>query len=422
MRVLLDVSWLGLGHLYAQSRSGSFRANQHLAEALVSSGDCEVLLCANCSSVAFAGCVDYLRLDPVLGRLRLLGPVSSSASTLRRLATTAHGALRRIFPNNSIPGALRAGARLLDQRAHPPVSDSTPPTDVFHSFCVPLPPRSCRSQRRLLTLYDVVHPRYADLYDQNRIQSTSQAVHSLTAEDWVVTSSEATRADLVELGIAPEERVFVTPLAAEPTVFYPRTDEKGLSLVRQRLGVPPGGPYLLAVGVRDVRKNLEAVVRAFAAIVRQERTRDLTLVLAGPPGPGADRLAGVLDEARAAGARIVVTGFVSDEDLAVLYSGATALVIASLHEGFGLPVLEAMRCGTPVIVSNRGSLPEVSGDAAVVVDPADLDALAQSILDVFRDSSLRERLRARGLARSAEFTWERSAEKTLAAYRSALAA
>ena len=421
MRVLLDVSWLGLGHRYAENRRGAFRANQELARALVQSDRCEVLLCANLSSVAFAGCEEYLPRDPVLCGLPLLGPRSGSASMLRGVATRAHALLRGIFPGKGIPVAVRAGARLLDQRAHRPVSDADPPADVFHSLCSPLPPRARPSQRRLLTIFDVVHPRYAHLYGRNRVQSTAQAIASLTPEDWVVTSSEATRADLVELGVANEDRVFITSLAADPDLFHPCCDAERLREVRQRLGVPPG-PYLLAVGPREVHKNLEAVLRAFVGLVRQENAPDLTLVFAGLPGGRAEPLDLAIADARSQGARVVLTGFVPDDDLAPLYSAATGFVTASLHEGFGLPVLEAMRCGTPVIASNRGSVPEVAGEAAIVVDPEDADALAQAMLDLYRSSALRERLRSRGHEWAAGFTWARTAEETLAAYRRVLAA
>jgi len=118
----------------------------------------------------------------------------------------------------------------------------------------------------------------------------------------------------------------------------------------------------------------------------------------------------------------VMAGFVTDEELAALYSGALGFVFPSLHEGFGIPPLEAMRCGTPVIASNRSSIPEVVGDAALVVDPQDADALSHAMYRLYHDGALREDLRARSLTRAALFSWERTAAETLAAYRAALAA
>jgi glycosyltransferase involved in cell wall biosynthesis len=421
MRVLLDVTWLGLGHLYEEARSGSFRAHLHLTEALARSGRCEVLLCANGSSVAHAGCVEFLRTNATLRTLPFLSPRAPFAQPVRGAARWVHRSARRLFPNGAFPRALRHGARLVDQHAHPPVSDATPPVDVFHSPGAPLPPRPRRgrSPRRIVTIYDVAHGRYAHLYDDARRQSAGQVLASLRPDDWVITTSEATRAELHETGVAPPERVFVTPLAADTALFRPCDAPDEMEAVRARLGIPPG-PYLLALNVVDVRKNMDAAVRAFTRLAREQGARDLSFVLVGAPGRGTERLAAALAEARAAGARVVVAGFVPDPDLAALYSGALAFVYPSLHEGFGLPPLEAMQCGTAVITSNTSSLPEVVGDAGLTIDPLDLDALAEAMLVVYRDDALRARLGARALARAAEFSWSRCADDTLAVYRTVL--
>lgn len=421
MRVLLDISWLGLGYLYSQSRSGSFRAHRELAAALLRGGECELLFCANISSVAFSGAAEYLRTDPVLGGVPLVGPSARSASGIGRAARRVHRAVRAWFPNQAIPGVLRSGARALDQRVHPPVTDAAPPVDVFHSPGAPLPPPRPGSPPRLLTIYDVVHPRYAALYDTNRAQSLAVTIASLAPHDRLITTSLATRDDLVEMGIAGADRITVIPLAADPEIFYPCTDLARQDAVRGRLGIPPG-PYLLSLGILDVRKNVEAAVEAFTALVLREGCRDLSLVVVGPAGSGFAGVERAVAKARAQGARVVMAGFVPDEDLASLYSGALGFVFPSLHEGFGIPPLEAMQCGTPVIASNRSSIPEVMGDAGLVVDPQDSEALCHAMYRLYHDAPLRESLRARSLARAALFSWDRTARETLAAYRAAIGA
>ena len=420
MRVLYDISTLGLGHLYSLSRGGSYRADRHLAEGLMASDGVELLLCANHSSAAYLGCVEYLRTGPPLAACPLLGPAEAgTSSALRRGAAGAHRWARRILGTNVLPGLLRRGAHLVDRRIHPPVYDASPPVDVFHSPGVPLPPRRRgRSPRRFITLYDLAYVRFPEIYGAAYLRTTRAAMESLREGDSVLTCSESSRAELCERGMAAPERVFVAPLGADPRTFHPCADPDRLQAVRERYGIPDR-PYLLSVNTPDPRKNLRHAIYAFARLVREEGVRDLTLVLAGHGGPGSQP--DPVEEADGLRGRVVRTGYVDDEELAPLYSGATAFVYPSLYEGFGLTPLEAMQCGAPVITSNTSSFPEVVGDAGILLDPADGDGLCQAILDVHRDAALRAGMRERSLARAARFSWERCTRATLDAYRAALA-
>jgi glycosyltransferase involved in cell wall biosynthesis len=165
---------------------------------------------------------------------------------------------------------------------------------------------------------------------------------------------------------------------------------------------------------------MDAAIRAFTRTVAEGGARDLTLVIAGPASaePG---IQSALAEAAQRQARVILAGYVADEDLAALYGGALAFVYPSLCEGFGLPPLEAMQCGTPVIAGRVASLPEVVGDAGMLVDLADPGALPTAMLRLYRDAALRERLCDLSLARAATFSWERCTRETLAAYRAVLA-
>jgi glycosyltransferase involved in cell wall biosynthesis len=174
--------------------------------------------------------------------------------------------------------------------------------------------------------------------------------------------------------------------------------------------------YVLSVGTLEPRKNHARLVRAFDALAATRP--DLRLVLAGARG----WKSGAVDSAIAAAgarARIHVLGGVSADDLAALYSGATAFAYPSLYEGFGLPVLEAMAAGAPVLTSTVSSLPEVAGDAALLVDPDDSDAMAGAMHELLFDEALRTRLAGMGLARAASFTWERTARATAESLRRA---
>ncbi len=176
--------------------------------------------------------------------------------------------------------------------------------------------------------------------------------------------------------------------------------------------------YLLYLGGFDQRKNLSALLRAFALLVsKQPQAR---LVIAGrlpgrdsPLFPDPRRLVGELGLEE----RVIFTGWVAEEDKPALLSGAVAFVFPSLYEGFGLPALEAMACGTPVVASNRSSLPEVVGEGGILVEPTDVEALAEAMETLLVDDVLRAELRPRALAQAARFSWEQTALETLAVYR-----
>ena len=239
----------------------------------------------------------------------------------------------------------------------------------------------------------------------------------------VLTDSQASRRDIIQhLGIPPE-RVWAIPLAAAGD-FRPVTDPARLQEVRRRHRLPER--YLLYLGGLDVRKNVPLILHALARTRRETRKaqeaqggEDIHLVIVGrlperdtPFFPDPRRVARELGVEK----WVHFVGWIEDEDKAALYSGARAFVFPSLYEGFGLPPLEAMSCGTPVIASTAGSLPEVVGDGGLLVDPADEEALARAMLRLWTDDALHDQLRERALAQAARFTWERTAQETLEAY------
>jgi alpha-1,3-rhamnosyl/mannosyltransferase len=181
--------------------------------------------------------------------------------------------------------------------------------------------------------------------------------------------------------------------------------------------LPPGVTrYVLAVGTAEPRKDLPGLVRAFDRLA--DRHADLALVLAGPPGWGEEALSVAVEGARA-GARVVRTGWLQPPALAALLQEAAVLAFPSLYEGFGFPPLEAMAAGVPVVATRAGSLPEVLGDGAVLVDVGDHDGLVEALDGVLDDPALRQRLVASGAARAASFSWERCGEGLSNLYRDA---
>jgi glycosyltransferase involved in cell wall biosynthesis len=263
----------------------------------------------------------------------------------------------------------------------------------------------------VLTIHDVSYERQPQWYPYRRDWARRAFYRrSASAASHILTVSRFSATEITAAYRIPMERMTVTPLGVDQA-FAPADADVPLEMLP---GVTP--PYVLHVGDLHERRNLPMLVEALLAARRAATTAPLSLVLAGT-----DR--GVGDTIRAmaarAGARdaVVLLGSVTERRLRALYRGAAALVYPSFYEGFGLPLIEAMACGTPVIASNVTSIPEVVGDGGVLLDPADTGAWTMAIVAVANDQPVRARLRAAGLRRAADFTWQRTARLTLEAYR-----
>jgi glycosyltransferase involved in cell wall biosynthesis len=263
-------------------------------------------------------------------------------------------------------------------------------------------------RRSVVTVHDLGHHYYPDAHtaSQRRYLEWSARFHVRTAAH-LLADSQATREDLVRIYGADPARITVAYLGVDPTLHRVE-DPSIIARVRHRYGIP--GPYLLYVGTIQPRKNLARLVEAFARLPGD--AGELTLVLAGKEGWLCQE---IWDRVHELGLqeRVILTGFVDGADLPALYSGASLLVMPSLYEGFCLPVLEAMACGTPVACSNVSSLPEVAGEAALFFDPHDMEGMAATVVRALGDSWLRRTLVERGLEQARSFTWERCARTVL---------
>jgi glycosyltransferase involved in cell wall biosynthesis len=281
---------------------------------------------------------------------------------------------------------------------------------VLHGLHYELPYRASLPQ--VVTVHDLTMVTHPEWHEPAKVRYFGWAMRrAVQAADRVLCVSATTARDLAErLGVAPD-RVDVTPLGTD----LAPASEREIADLRARLGLD--GPFLVGLGTLEPRKDLPTLVRAFATLAR-----DLPhhLVLAGLPGWGAGELAAAV-EASGVADRVHLPGYVAEADKAALLSGADLLVYPSRYEGFGLPVLEAMACGTPVVTTTGGSLPEIAGDAALLVEPGDPGQLAAAVVKLLSDQAAWSDLARRGSARAAGFTWERCAEQTLAAYRKAVA-
>lgn len=235
-------------------------------------------------------------------------------------------------------------------------------------------------------------------------------IHRVNA---VITDSKASRSDIARYLPVDAKKLFLVPLGVDQR-YRPRPSAERIA-VRSSYGVPDG--YLLFVGSIEERKNLRRLLQACARLWAGGEERPLLVV-----GARRWKYTRILETVQDLNleSHVLFTGYVPDSDLPALYSGADLFVFPSLYEGFGLPPLEAMACGTPVVTSNVSSLPEVVGDAAIMVDPYDVQGLAAAMRKVLDDADLRAEMREKGLARASQFTWERTAQETVKVYQKVL--
>lgn len=265
-------------------------------------------------------------------------------------------------------------------------------------------------RRAVVTIHDLGYLYYPEAHPlKRRLYLRWSTRWNAWRATRILADSEATKRDIITYCGVPAAKIDVAYLGVSPR-FAPVDDQARLRSTAERYGIT--GPYLLYVGTVQPRKNLLRLLDAWAAYLATAPSTPVTLVIAGKRGWLTEQIErratahGIRD-------RVRFTGYVADDDLPALLSGALAFLLPSLYEGFGLPVLEAQACGTPVLTSTTSSLPEVAGDAAVLVDPADTSAIRDGIARLIEDANLREELRVRGLARVAGWTWERTARQTL---------
>jgi len=359
--------------------SGISRVAMELGAALQRSGECEVVFLTPYRQGPFAD-------DPDASSLRLVGC-------------------------EKLPGLMLLGGPAISYAARRARLDLVhDPTGV----CPFTLPDAWGTFGRVVTIHDAIAFRFPNGYPAlNNFLQRRYLPMTLRNTDAVITVSDFAREDLSHfLGVGPE-RLHVVPNGVSKA-FRP-VDRGTADVVAARYGLHR--PYMLTVGRSQARKNLDGLFEAVATLDPSIVPHRLALV--GPPMWDDSGIADMIRK-HALEDRIVATGYVQDEDLPSIYSGADFMVFPSLHEGFGLPIIEAMACGVPVVSSSAASLPEVAGGAALMVDATDPRALAAAIERMATDERLRDDLRAKGLKRIEQFDWDSVAAMTVAVYRRVL--
>lgn len=413
LKVAFDISALGAGFYHNRSRTGVFRVIESLASHLACLPECQLSLAAYESLILHARARQYLSRDNAFHNAKLLHPGGMLSELVAKLLTKTDR--RQPLADYTMRGINRLGS-LLPYYPALPASDQLKDYDIFHATYFGLPPSGQKTGdiSRFQTIYDLIPLIMPQLTTRTHQRITRRCVDAIQPDDWVLAISEATKNDLCEYKKIDPKQVFVTPLAAS-RLFQPCTDPDRSRAVKEHYKIPDA-PYILSLCTFEPRKNLPLLIDCFADLVRQEKLNDLNLVLVGTTGWQHEAIQSKICEHQQLRKQIIITGYVHDADLAPLYSNALMFVYPSLYEGFGLPPLEAMQCGVPVITSNSSSLPEVVGDAGIMVSPHDKQSLCQAMLDLYQQPAMVRHYAEQALARAELFSWQRCAKETLKAY------
>lgn len=297
----------------------------------------------------------------------------------------------------------------------PPLNWLSGPADLFHfpNFIV----RPMSSGKSVATIHDLSFVRYPQFAEEKNLRFLSHWIPlTLERAAKILVVSEFTKRELVEIYRMPQKKIAVTPNGVSEE-FQPVTDSRALKQVREKYQLPEN--FILAVGTLEPRKNLSTVIQALA-LLKKEKKEAPPLVLIGPPGWHNEywKLKMLVEKERLEH-QVKFLFYAARDDMPALYSAARALVFPSLYEGFGLPVVEAMACGTPVLASRAASIPEVAGEAAIYLTAESPAEWSEAIGQLWRGKIPVEPLRQRGLEQAKKFTWARTAQLTLEAYESA---
>ncbi len=324
MKVIYDISLLGIGHYDSVNRTGTFRVVENMAYGLALS-EIDLSFCVSQSLKVLVETLDYLEFNPQLE--------SSSLNYSKHKAVIARKLYNYNIEFNKISGSVEIFKKCvsltnrLAEKLFSPLDDKVlSNADIFHSPCFPLTSRVKQAKKltRFLTVYDLIPILHPHFFEHNNDEFLKRILNSLGWDDWAICISDATKNDLWNyLPNLDPSRVFVTHLAVAPDIFYPCTNSEENASIREKYNIP-NAPYILSLCTLEPRKNIEHVIRCFAKLVQEEKIQDLYLVLVGTKGWSYDKIFTELANFDLAKNRIILTGYVPDEDLAALYSGALA--------------------------------------------------------------------------------------------------
>lgn len=401
------------------ARSGIYFTARCILEQLASRP--EINVCLYCSPERLSNLSFLRRSDRMLARLPLLKiytpsdfAVAALNQYMKKLKHHPHRKILRRFLK--IPAFLISGLNL----AIRPLLSFFRSKELrkWHAYFSPMHPAPkiiCKAAhiRRYLFLHDTIPLLFPEFYPQMKNGNCwfAKLLSAMNNTQHYFANSLNTKRDfLYALPGLQEDRISIVPLAASKK-FFPCRDQNKLSDIRRKYNIPENASYIFSLCTLEPRKNLIFAVKAFAEFTALRQTENLYFVLGGASWktfvPFLQREIKNLKDCKRF---IILTGYVDDDDLAALYSDAFCFVYPSLYEGFGLPPLEAMQCGCPVIASDTSSLPEVIGNAGIMIDPRNEKSLVKAFTDLFDNPQLRQRLVQQSLRRARQFSWKTSAD------------
>jgi glycosyltransferase involved in cell wall biosynthesis len=428
LKVAYDISTLGQGYINPKAKTGVYRVVESLFFELVKSSEIETTaipfnqistIWENTSSSLYIknqNLENQILFDPCfISRFNLIPIYQTAVKLQRQLIQFSLKKYPILYkPSLSIQVPFKLISKLDIKPTFKPQN-----FNIYHSPFYPIPDRTAtQNLHRVLTIYDLLPILTPQNFTKNICSKYKSIINSIDRhQDWITCISENTKQDFCNYTGMNPERVFVTPLAASEN-FYPITDSEVISQKLKQYQIP-AQPYLLSLCTLEPRKNLNFLLQCFAQLLAQDPSLETNLVLVGVSGWKNNNIFQTVQNNPLLKSHVIFTGYIPDHDLSAIYSGALAFVYPSLYEGFGLPPLEAMQCGTPVITSNTSSLPEVVGKAGLMINPSSRDDLCQAMLNLINNSKLRNQLSQKGIDRATQFSWSKCAGETIRVYETA---
>jgi glycosyltransferase involved in cell wall biosynthesis len=417
IKILYDITVLGIGHHRTRARTGIFRVVENIAIQLKSNQQCKIYFWSGRKPIDVLRTIDYLKNSKELNNVSFMFSPHLIINYLFNLLFFIYKKVNffkiDVLTRKIISKFIYRFWKLFSKIYYD--------VDIFHSTFLELPNNKYIPDyiKRFITIYDlipVLFPQYFEFKEDHLIK---KIIASIQLNDSILCISKSTKNDLCnfkkELN---QNNIKVTHLAASE-LFYKCSDTEKIFFVRKKYKIP-NFPYVLSLSTLEPRKNINFIIRSFANFLKNYKINDLYLVLTGTKGWDYDQIFEEFSQYKDFKNKIIFTGFVDDIDLAPLYSDALVFVYLSLYEGFGLPPLEAMKCGCPVITSNNSSLPEVIGNAGIMMNATDTESLCKSIYNIYQDPKYREMLSTKSLQQASNFSWEKCVNETIKAYSESL--